>query len=130
MSGIELGDMHDAIDKLRTYMNSREYWIIIGATEIASEIEERFYSGQKMGDFHLLAFPSVKYGILVAFFMAHKKHMSSTQFEKFLTDTFDFELPVGVKIGDPKRDLLILNDGTHETHAEIQAALEFLSNVE
>lgn len=70
---------------LRSYFDSRDYWILPNVSEAGAEfarrIEERFYTGKKNADFHLVMGPMLP-GLAICF--AHKKWLSAKRLEEFI----------------------------------------------
>lgn len=120
MSGVELGGPRDALDILRTHLAERTHWILLGSSDIISDIETEFYSGEANADFHLLMIPGD--GYLVAFFFADKTRMSWEQFQRFSG--------VEITIQPDKQDIMFLHDGTAETDASIAHGMRLLAMTE
>jgi len=80
----------DARDRIRRYVESREWWILPylnrRAGPVITTIEERHYVGAANADFHVLVGGG---GPIMGVAFAHKRRMSARQFARILKEAGD-----------------------------------------
>ena len=101
--------------KMRQYVKSREWWILIGVggTDIIGQafqlIEERHYSGEANGDFHVVLGGGLG---MVPFAFAKKTRVSAADIEQTLIEAGAVIAPGALEHGE--RDILsvcFIDDG-------------------
>lgn len=101
---MDLSYPEDAIGIAQERFYSQEWWVLPVASplsmEMSTQIEKKFYMGEKNDKFEILMLPNVGGVKLVAISFAHKSVMSAEDFAK-----------VGIPLEVPKKsDMFIMAD--------------------
>lgn len=125
----QLKDMADLIDKMRQYVNSREWWVLVPvdayAVTVLKVIEHTYYKGAPAAlDFELFM-PTPATGCPVSgVFLARKSRMTAAQLAAALRN------PKATEAAFLKRDIIILASlaGAEEISRHFDRWLESLGN--
>jgi hypothetical protein len=116
-----LFDAADAARFLSEKLDSREWWVFIGASRVLSAIEERHYSGEANADFQVLIGPPAgpfvdvfPNALLLPLTFAHKRHMNSAELARMLRS--QGAIPEVLAADLESRDVLYMyeTDGSEE----------------
>lgn len=126
---VELHDEEGAKQKVRGYLDSHEWWMLIepDAGGWMTTLENRFYSGEANADFHLLLLPGVpELPLISALCFGKKTRCTPDQMSAFLCEqSSEYAAMVAAGGGAPdltEQDILVLAHHP-ERWAYIPAAL-------